>query len=90
MTPEFGKLLMLLAGIVFLVGAAAAFNLLPWLGRLPGDISIRHMHRGQRRVDSYSPYFSKVIRINRTTPAPACRRAGAGRQVRRGSLVTNQ
>ncbi len=41
MTPELGKVLMIVAGIVFLVGAAAAFGLLPWVGRLPGDISVR-------------------------------------------------
>ena len=41
MTPTLGKLLMILGGIVFLVGAAVTLNLVPWLGKLPGDISIK-------------------------------------------------
>lgn len=41
MTPDLGKTLMLLGAIIFAVGAAASFNLLPWLGRLPGDISVK-------------------------------------------------
>lgn len=55
MTPEFGKLLMIVGGLVFAVGAMAAFNLLPWAGRLPGDISIKR--------ENFSFYFPLVTCI---------------------------
>jgi hypothetical protein len=41
MTPDFGKLLMFLGLLIFLVGAAFLLaGKLPWFGRLPGDIVI--------------------------------------------------
>ena len=42
MTPDLGKLLMLLGVVIFLAGAAFALaTKLPWIGRLPGDIVIQ-------------------------------------------------
>ena len=38
MGPEIGKMLMIAGGVLLAVGAVLAFNLFPWLGRLPGDI----------------------------------------------------
>jgi hypothetical protein len=45
MTPDFGKMLMLLGVTVFLLGAALLLaGKLPWIGRLPGDIVIERTH----------------------------------------------
>jgi hypothetical protein len=42
MTPDLGKLLMLLGVVIFLAGAAFTLaTKLPWIGRLPGDIVIQ-------------------------------------------------
>ena len=49
MNPEWGKILMWLGGIFFVVGALLTLNLLPWLGRLPGDIAVRR--------ENFSFYF---------------------------------
>ena len=49
MDPSFGKLLMALGFVVFTVGVVVSFNLLPWLGRLPGDIAIKR--------ENFSFYF---------------------------------
>ena len=49
MNPEWGKFLMLVGGVLFVVGALVALNLMPWVGRLPGDIAVRK--------DNFSFYF---------------------------------
>ncbi len=41
MDPQLGKFLMVLGLAVFIVGVVVSFNLLPWLGKLPGDIAVR-------------------------------------------------
>lgn len=42
---DLGRMLMLLGGAVFLVGALLSLGgRLPWLGRLPGDIIIEREH----------------------------------------------
>ncbi len=41
-TEPFGKMLMFLGGVIFLVGLLLAFlGKIPYLGQLPGDIVIR-------------------------------------------------
>lgn len=47
---ELGKTLIVLSGVILLIGIFLTFGgKIPWLGRLPGDISI---HR-----DNFSFYF---------------------------------
>ena len=52
MNPEWGKILMMIGGVLFAVGALLALNLIPWLGRLPGDIIWKK--------DNFSFYFPLV------------------------------
>ena len=52
MNPEWGKILMMIGGVLFAVGALLALNLIPWLGRLPGDIVWKK--------DNFSFYFPLV------------------------------
>ena len=52
MRPELAKLLMVLGAVLFLAGVVLKLNLLPWLGRLPGDITVRK--------ENFSFYFPWV------------------------------
>lgn len=53
---SFGKTLMILGGVVFVVGLLLYFGgKIPWLGRLPGDI---HVER-----ENFSFYFPVVTCI---------------------------
>jgi len=47
---EFGKTLIVLGGVILVIGLFMTFGgKIPWLGRLPGDISIQR--------DNFSFYF---------------------------------
>ena len=52
MNIGWGKVLMIIGSVLFAAGALLALNLMPWLGRLPGDIVWR---RG-----NFSFYFPLV------------------------------
>ena len=41
MGPDLGKTLMVIGAVVLAVGALIWLNLLPWFGKLPGDIAVR-------------------------------------------------
>ena len=56
MGPEIGKMLMIVGGALLAVGAALAFNLFPWLGRLPGDIVWR-----KENFTFYFPIVTSLI-----------------------------
>lgn len=53
---DFGRVLMVLGGVLFLIGAWIAFvGKVPLLGRLPGDITIRR--------DGFTFYFPLATSI---------------------------
>ncbi len=50
MMPSMGKMLIILGVVLIVIGLAFSYGpKIPWLGRLPGDISIKK--------DSFSFYF---------------------------------
>ena len=56
MRIEFGKILMVVGAVLFVAGVVLKLNLMPWLGRLPGDIGWR-----KDNVSFYFPWVTCLV-----------------------------